>query len=150
MILIIFLLKKLRKKQAKKSFLYYLDVYPQGFNSIESRFTLAEIYSEEENFNEALNYYNQIIDLGSNDYREEALVKASKILINDLLLEDAVVLLEELNDVAVFSENKSYSLFNLMRVYYQLNEFVKALDLSLIHISEPTRLLSIWYSLIML
>ena len=117
-----------RKKQAKKSFLYYLDVYPQGFNSIESRFTLAEIYSEEGNFNEALNYYNQIIDLGSNDYREEALVKASKILINDLLLEDAVVLLEELNDVAVFSENKSYSLFNLMRVYYQLNEFVKALD----------------------
>ena len=59
-----------RKKQAKKSFLYYLDVYPQGFNSIESRFALAEIYSEEENFNEALNYYNQIIDLGSNDYRK--------------------------------------------------------------------------------
>ena len=36
--------------------------------------------------------------------------------------------MEELNDVAVFSENKSYSLFNLMRVYYQLNEYVKALD----------------------
>ena len=117
-----------RKKQAKKSFLYYLEVYPQGFNSIESRFNLAEIYSEEENFNEALNYYRQIIDLGSNEYREEALVMASKILINDLLLEDAIVLLEELNEVAVFSENKRYSLFNLMRSYYQLNEFVKALD----------------------
>ena len=55
--------------------------------------------------------------------------EVSKILINDLLLEDAVVLLEELNDVAVFSENKSYSLFNLMRVYYQLNEFLKHLFL---------------------
>ena len=42
-----------RKKQAKKSFLYYLDVYPSGFNSITSRFTLAEIYNEEENFDEA-------------------------------------------------------------------------------------------------
>ena len=67
---------------------------------------LAEIYSEEENFNEALNYYNQIIDLGSNDYREEALVKASKILINDLLLEDAIVLLEELNELQYFLKTK--------------------------------------------
>ena len=117
-----------RKKQAKKSFLYYLDVYPRGFNSIQSRFTLAEIYYEEENFNEALNYYRQIIDLGSNEYREEALVKASKILISDLLLEDAIVLLEELNEVAVFPENKRYSLFNLMRAYYQSNQFVKSLD----------------------
>ena len=117
-----------RKKQAKKSFLYYLDVYPSGFNSITSRFTLAEIYNEEENFDEALNYYRQTIDQGPSEYREEALVNASKILINNLLFKDVIPLLKELSEVAVFPENKRYSIFNLMRIYYQSNEFVKALD----------------------
>ena len=117
-----------RKKQAKKSFLSYLDAYPNGFNAIASKFTLAEIYNEEYNYDEALNFYKEVIKEGSNEYREEALVKASQILINRGLYQDVIILLEELFQIAIFPENQRYAQFNLMNAYYKSNDFNKALD----------------------
>lgn len=117
-----------RKKQAKKSFLSYLDAYPQGINAITSKFILGEIHNEEEDFDEALNYYRQVIDAGSNEYREEALVKASQILVSNDLAKDAVPLWSILEDIAIYPENKRYAQFNLMRAYYQSNNFDKVLE----------------------
>ncbi|MGB2137146.1 MAG: tetratricopeptide repeat protein, partial [Flavobacteriaceae bacterium] len=108
-----------RKKQAKKSFISYLESYPQGRNALSAHFVLAEIYLEESEDESALEHYQKLIDDQPNEYYEQALVRATQILVKQQIQEKAVPLWKQLEAVAVYPENKRYAMFNLMRTYYQ-------------------------------
>ena len=115
-----------RKKQAKKSFISYLDIYPQGRNALSAHFVLAEIYLEESDEESALEHYQKLIDDQPNEYHEQALVRATQILVNQQIEEKAVPLWKQLEAVAVYPENKRYAMFNLMRSYYQSQKLEEA------------------------
>jgi TolA-binding protein len=115
-----------RKNQAKKSLKSYLDSYPQGSNAINAHFALAEIYFEESERDAALKHYQKLIDKKSNEFLEQALVRATQILVKQQMQEKAVPLWMQLESVAVYSENKRYAMFNLMHSYYQSQEFENA------------------------
>ena len=68
-----------RKKQAKKSFISYLNIYPQGRNALSAHFVLAEIYLEESDEESALEHYQKLIDDQPNEYYEQALVRATDL-----------------------------------------------------------------------
>ena len=111
-----------RKKQAKKSFISYLESYSEGPNALNAHFTLAEIYYEESESELALEQYQIVIDQKPNEYYEQSLVRSTQILIKAERHKEAVPLWKELENVAVYPENKHYALFNLMRSYYQLKD----------------------------
>ena len=83
-----------RKKQAKKSFISYLDIYPQGRNALSAHFVLAEIYLEESEDESALEHYQKLIDDQPNEYYEQALVRATQILVKQQIQEKARFTLE--------------------------------------------------------
>jgi TolA-binding protein len=116
-----------RKNQAKKSFNSYLESYPQGRNALNAHFVLAEIYFEESESDAALEHYQKLIDEKPNEFFEQALVRATQILVKQQMLEKAVPLWTQLETVAVYPENKRYAMFNLMRSYYESQEFENAL-----------------------
>ncbi len=115
-----------RKKQAKKSFISYLESYPQGRNALNAHFALAEIYFEGSEREAALEHYQKLIDEKPNEYYEQALVRATQILVKQEMQQQAVPLWKQLEAVAVYPENKRYAMFNLMRSFYQSDELEDA------------------------
>ena len=47
------------KKNQKKTFEKYLDIYSQGYNSLDS---MAEFYMYEKNYDEAKKYYEMVLN----------------------------------------------------------------------------------------
>ena len=115
-----------RKKQAKKSFISYLDTYPQGRNVNNAHFALAEIYFEESEYETALEYFQKLIDDQPNEYYEQSLVRATQIIVKQQIQEKAVPLWKQLEAVSIYPENKRYAMFNLMRSYYQSQKLEEA------------------------
>ena len=119
-----------KKKQSEKSFLSYLASYPEGQNALTTRFYLAEIYFEEEDWTNALKYYNEIIDFELNEFSEKALVRATQIFVNKEQHEKAIPLWEQLDKVALHEENKRYAQLNLMKAYYGQSSYDQAILLA--------------------
>jgi tetratricopeptide (TPR) repeat protein len=119
-----------KKKQSKKSFLSYLASYPEGQNALTTRFYLAEIYFEEEDWTNALKYYSEIIDFELNEFSEKALVRATQIFVNQEQQEKAIPLWEQLDKVALHEENKRYAQLNLMKTYYRQSSYDQAILLA--------------------
>ena len=117
-----------RKKLAKKSFIYYLESYPEGPNALNAHFMLAEIYFEESKAESALEHYQKLIDQKPNEFYEQSLVRSAQLLVNEEREQEAVPLWKQLENVTVYPENKRYALFNLMRSYFQSKEFKLAQD----------------------
>ena len=115
-----------RKKQAKKSFISYLESYPQGRNALNAHFALAEIYFEGSEREAALEHYQKLIDEKPNEYYEQALVRATQIFVKQEMQQQAVPLWKQLEAVAVYPENKRYAMFNLMRSFYQSDKLEDA------------------------
>ena len=103
-----------------------MQSYPQGRNALNAHFTLAEIYYEGSDREAALEHYQKLIDEKPNEYYEQALVRATQILVKQEMQQQAVPLWKQLEAVAVYPENKRYAMFNLMRSYYQSNELEDA------------------------
>jgi tetratricopeptide (TPR) repeat protein len=115
-----------RKKQAKKSFISYLESYPDGLNALNAHFTLAEIYYEESDTEAALVHYQKLIDEAPNEYLEQALVRVTQIWVNQEMEGKAAPLWKQLENVAVYPENKRYAMFNLMRFHFQAQDMLSA------------------------
>ena len=115
-----------RKKQAKKSFQSYLDIYPDGFHALNAHFVLAEIHYEENDYDPALMHYQKLIDEKPNEYFEQALVRATQLLVKQERPDVAAPLWKQLEEEAVYAENKRYAMFNLMRFYYESKAFEQA------------------------
>lgn len=117
-----------RKKQAKKSFLSYLTSYPEGQNALQAHFALAEIALEEGLTAEALAHYQTLIDQSPNEFLEQALVRATQILVKENRKEEALPLWKQLEAMAVQPENRRYAMFNLMRSYHQSSAYSEAIQ----------------------
>ena len=106
-------------KTSQKNFISYLESYPQGRNALNAHFALAEIYFEGSEREAALEHYQKLIDNKPNEYYEQALVRATQVLVMKDMHMEAEDLWRELEIEAVYPENKRYAKFNLMRSYYQ-------------------------------
>ncbi len=117
-----------KRKLAKKAINSYLKSYPNGRYSLSSIFYLAEIYFFEEQWDSALESYLEIVNLSVNDFTERAIVQSTQIFLNKNQLKKAIPLWEKLETIASYPENKKYAQFNLMRTYFNLSKFDKAID----------------------
>jgi len=69
-------------ERAIPAMLSYLDEYPNGAYSIEAKYVLGESKAVQEKYGEAIQYYQQVIDLGNSKFYEKALGKAALIAYN--------------------------------------------------------------------
>jgi tetratricopeptide (TPR) repeat protein len=115
------------KKQAVKLFKSYLLDYPYGLNYLQVVFYLAEIFYDQDFFNESKSHYELILSENTNQFSEKALVRIIQILKNKNELISSIPYLEKLYKIAEFEENKKFSELNLMQGYFKNKNYEKSI-----------------------
>ena len=118
------------KNSAKKLLKEYLETYSQGVYGNPAAYYLAEIYFEKEEFEEALPFYESLVEQELSSYTEKALVRIVTLLKKEALSKEALPYLENLYEIASFEGNKRFATLNLMQGYFVANKFEKSLLLS--------------------
>ncbi len=116
-----------KKKAAQKAFTAYLITYPQGANQLKASFLSAELYFQEEEWEQAIDQYQVLLDQPIQEYTEQSLVRITQSLINSDQKELALSYWKILDELAQFEENKRYALFNLMQLYFENEIYLEAI-----------------------
>ena len=117
-----------KKKAAQKALTAYLSNYPQGANQLQVSFLSAELYFQEEEWEEAIEQYQAVLDQPIQEYTEQSLVRITQALINSDQKSRALSYWKTLDELAQFQENKRYALFNLMQLYFEQKEYSEAIS----------------------
>ncbi|MFD1096627.1 tetratricopeptide repeat protein [Salegentibacter chungangensis] len=115
-----------KTEQAITGFEKYLSQFPNGIHSINANFYLAQLYYKSGNKDKSIRHYKYIVDRPNNEFTEQALARLSEIYLEKSDYAEAVSLLERLEKVAGAEQNKVFAQSNLMKSYYELNNFAKA------------------------
>ena len=115
-----------KKKQAEKLLVDYTLKYPEGTNSRAANFYLGEIYFEASDWENATLAYENVIE-SENEYTEKALVRSAIAFVNNEKKTKAIPLWQRLEKEANYEENKRYAMFNLMKTFYEQEEYALSL-----------------------
>jgi tetratricopeptide (TPR) repeat protein len=106
----------------------YLDKYPKGTHSLKANYYLADLLFKEKQFDTAIVHYKVVLKAGVSEYSEDALAKLSQIYLEKQHFEDAIPLLERLEQEAYSVENVQFAQSNLMKGYYETKGYAKAIS----------------------
>ncbi len=112
--------------KAIEGFQKYLKAFPEGLNALQAHFYLAQLLAETDLKEVSIPNYTYVIDQPQSEYSEEALNKLSQIYLEQEDWPAAIPLLERLEQEANFPLNIVYAQSNLMKGYYQSQEYDKA------------------------
>jgi len=113
---------------AIRGFESYLTQFPNGLHSLEAHFNLAQLYFGAGQQEKALTHYRAVADKGSNDYSEQALARICEIYIGKDDYRAALPYLQQLENTAEISQNKTFAQSNLMKGYYGQQDYSKTLE----------------------
>lgn len=111
---------------AMVEFQTYLDKFPNGFFALNANFYRAESALELENYDEAIEGYDHILEFKKNAFTERSLMAASSIYFFQEKYQDALLRFTMLEEVAEDAENLMQARVGLMRSNYLLNNFEEA------------------------
>ena len=106
----------------------YLDKYPKGTHSLKANYYLADLLFKDKQFDDAVLKYKVVLKAGVSEYSEDALAKLSQIYLEKQNFEDAIPLLERLEQEAYAVENVQFAQSNLMKGYYETKGYAKAIS----------------------
>jgi len=111
------------KKTAISGFTTYLSKFPKGLHQLKSEFYLAEMYFSDDLPNLAEPHYQKIIEQSRNEFTEQSLVRLCAIHLKKEDFSKAIPFLKQLETQAEFPQNRTYAQANLMRSYYNTEDF---------------------------
>lgn len=114
-------------KRAISGFKTYLKEFPNGKNSLKSNFYLAQLLYNDGSVNESLPYYENVVDSRSSEFTEESLRRLSQIYLSDDKYDKAIASLSRLENESSFSQNILFAQSNLMKAYFEVENYDKAL-----------------------
>ena len=114
--------------KAIEGFKKYLLAFPEGLHALQANFYLAELLVKIGSEKEAIPNYQYVVNQPQSEFSEQALNKLSQILLEDEEWATAIPLLERLEEEANLPLNILYAQSNLMKGYYQFEEYTKAVD----------------------
>ena len=104
----------------------YINQFPSGLHALQSHFYLAQMYYKKGLMDNAAPHYKYVVDISRSEFTEEALSHLSQFYLESKSWNKAIMLLERLEDEANFSQNVVFAHSNLMKAYYQLENYNKA------------------------
>lgn len=116
----------LKTKAAISGFQKYITNFPDGVHTLKANFYLAQLLVKEDRSDEAIPNYQYVVDQEQSEFSEEALNKLSQILLEKEDWTNAIPLLVRLEEEANFPQNVIYAQSNLMKGYYQSEDYKKA------------------------
>ncbi|WP_198519829.1 tetratricopeptide repeat protein [Polaribacter sp. ALD11] len=106
----------------------YIREFPQGIHKIKANYYLADVLFRVKEFQKSVIYYEFIINEAQTEYTEESLNKLSQIYLEQGKFEEALPLLDRLEQVAYISENILFAQSNLMKGYYETAAYELAIE----------------------
>lgn len=114
-------------EKAKTSLIAYLNQFPNGIHALEANFYLAQLYYRASAYQEAIPYYQEVLNKNRNQFTEQALARIGEIYLTQKNYKKAIPVLKELEEVADFQQNISFSQSNLMKAYYEQEQYQQTL-----------------------
>ena len=113
-------------KQAISGFSSYLAKFPNGIHALKSNFYLAQLYFADGLESNAVKHYEFVVGKSRNEFTEQSLARLSQIHLKAKDYIKAVPMLKRLETEADFPQNKTYAQSNLMKAYYEQEDFNNA------------------------
>ncbi|OBQ55551.1 tetratricopeptide repeat protein [Tamlana sp. s12] len=115
-------------EKAIKQFNGYLAQFPKGLNALNAHFYVAQLYSKQNLPDNASGHYKYVVDAAPSQFTEEALTKLAQYQLNNKNWDGATPLLLRLEGEARFQHNVIFAQSNLMKAYYQMADYKKAVS----------------------
>ncbi len=113
-------------KQAVSGFTSYLVQFPNGLHALKVHFYLAQLYFADALEKNAIPHYEYVIAQARNEFTEQALVRLSEIQLKDKNCDAAIVVLKQLETDAEYPQNITFAQANLMKCYYEKQDFTNS------------------------
>ncbi len=114
-------------KKAIELFNGYIVGFPNGKQLIKAHFYLAELYNITALTVNALPHYQYVCEQPVSEFTEKALFKRSKILLDSEDFKVALNVLLRLESESKNPQNRLYAQSNLMKVYFQFEDYDAAI-----------------------
>lgn len=115
-------------KQAISGFTTYIAKFPNGIHALKANFYLAQLYFADNLENNAIPYYEYVVSKSRNEFTEQALARLSSIYLKGKNYEKAIPVLKRLETEADFPQNVTFAQANLMKAYYEKEDFANAVS----------------------
>ncbi|MEO0060070.1 MAG: hypothetical protein RLZZ312_1717 [Bacteroidota bacterium] len=115
-----------KPKQAIEGFEAYNARFREGIHSLKSNFYLSELYVSDNQETKSISGYEFVVSKPKNEFTERALVRLSEIYIKLKNTNGAISILKKLELLADLSQNISFAQANLMKLFYETNDFENA------------------------
>ena len=116
-----------KENEAIRGFENYLEQFPNGIHALKSHFYLAQLYYNKTEFDKSLPHFKTVAEASKSEFLEESLRKLSQLYLENQDYAQATTYLSELEKEASFTENKIFAQTNLMKAYYELKNYQKAI-----------------------
>ncbi len=113
-------------EKAIEGFTKYIAAFPNGLHALKANFYLAQSLSKTNQTEKATQYYQYVVDQNQSEFSEESLNKLSQIYLEKADWVHATPLLIRLEQEANYPQNILFAQSNLMKSYYEANEFKEA------------------------
>jgi TolA-binding protein len=113
-------------KQAISGFTSYLVQFPNGLHALKVHFYLAQLYFADALEKNAIPHYEYVIAQARNEFTEQALVRLSEIHLKEKNCDAAIVVLKQLETDAEYPQNITFAQANLMKCYYEKQDFTNS------------------------
>lgn len=115
-------------QKAIENFKKYLTSFPTGLHALQANNYLAETYVNSNQKAQAIPYFETIMAQPQNEFTEKALTQVATIYMENYNWKKAVPVLEQLEKAANSNQNKIFAQSNLMKGYYELENYKNAED----------------------
>lgn len=112
-----------KSKEAVSGFSSYVAKFPNGIHALKANFYLAQLYYADGLETNAIPNYEFVISKPRSEYTEQALARLGEIFLKKSDYEKAVPVLKRLETEADFPQNVLFAQSNLMKSYYQKEDY---------------------------
>ena len=113
-------------EKAIDGFTKYVVRFPEGLHALKANFYAAQLLAKTNQSEKALPYYQFVIANNQSEFSEEALNKLAQIYLEKEDWTQATPLLVRLEQEANYPQNILFAQSNLMKGYYQSDQFKEA------------------------
>ena len=113
-------------KKAIEGFTGYLAQFPKGLHILKAHFYLAQLYFADKLEKNAIPHYDYVIGQARNEFTEQALVRLSEIHLKEKNCDLAIPVLKRLETDAEYPQNTTFAQANLMKCYYEKQDFTNS------------------------
>lgn len=114
--------------KAITGFKKYLQTFPNGIHVLKAHFYLAQSLENQNQKQETITHYQYVANQPQNEFTEQALVKLSQVYLDRKDWNLATPILQKLEQVAERDQNVLYAQSNLMKSYYNSENFSQAVN----------------------